>query len=326
MNSERFSNNFEEQLRLRSRYPLQAEDVDTLQVNVGYVCNQECKHCHHNAGPERTEIMNREVMGKCLEVIRTEKIPTVEITGGAPEMNPNFRWFIRELTAIKSKVIVRSNLTVMLLEGMEDLPEFLKSNRVEVIASLPCYTLNNVDSQRGDGVFTISIQVLKLLNSIGYGEEGSGLSLNLIYNPGGAFLPGDQKLLEKDYKAELHDNFGIKFNNLYTITNMPIARFKTQLEERGEYESYLNLLIRAFNPEAVEKVMCRKLVSVGWDGTLYDCDFNQALRLKCSASVPQSIFEFTKGALASRNIVTGNHCLGCVAGAGSSCSGALSEV
>ncbi len=323
---ESFSREFDRQLFKCSKTPLKAVEILTMQINVGYLCNQSCEHCHLNGGPDRTEVMSQEIMEKCLEIVQLERVPTVELTGGAPEMNPNFRWFVRELTGTGARVIVRSNLTAMLEDGMQGTPEFLKECGVEVIASLPCYSPDNVDSQRGHDVFRRSVKVLRFLNSIGYGIDGSDLKLNLIYNPGGASLPGDQGELEEVYKRKLSSDYGIFFNNLFTITNMPIGRFEAQLKERGKYISYMNLLIESFNSEAVEKVMCLKQISVGWDGSLYDCDFNQALGLKCSHNGPQSVFEFSRDSLEAREIVTGKHCLGCTAGAGSSCSGALDAI
>ncbi len=310
-----------------ARYDLPAlratGSVSTLQVNVGKLCNQACKHCHVDAGPHRTEIMTRETVDRVLDAVRRYHIETVDITGGAPELNPSFRFLATEARRAGAHVIVRHNLTVQFTPGMDDLPDFFRANRLEVIASLPCYTAEQTDSQRGRGVFDQSILALRRLNDEGYGREGSGLSLNLVYNPVGAFLPPDQNLIERDFKRELHARHGLVFNNLYTITNMPISRFLEYLHRSGNYEPYMERLVNSFNPRAVDGLMCRTMVSVGWDGRLYDCDFNQMLELPVAAGNPRTITDFDPAALGNRAIVTRGHCYGCTAGAGSSCGGAV---
>jgi radical SAM/Cys-rich protein len=314
---------FDAALREVSLFPLRAYAVDTIQINVGKLCNQSCAHCHVEAGPNRTEIMTRETMQLCLDVITSCGIVTVELTGGAPEMNPHFRWLVERCRETGCHLVVRSNATAMLEPGLTDIPTFCRDHGVEIIASLPCYTLENVDAQRGSGVFNKSIKVLKALNELGYAAEGSDLVLNLIYNPGGAFLPGDQDALERDYGQHLGDEHGIRFNHLYTITNMPIGRFKKHLDANNEYDDYMNLLIGSFNPDAAKQVMCRHLISIGWDGSIYDCDFNQVLNMMVNHGAPAHLEDFDCGLIGRRRIVTGLHCYGCTAGAGSSCSGAL---
>ena len=314
---------FDNCLKETEQYPLIAERTEIFQINLGKLCNQMCNHCHVEAGPHRTEIMNREILELCLEILKQNKIPVIDLTGGSPEMNPNFKWFVAECSKEKFNLKVRTNLTVMLEPSYEDIPQFLKDHNVEIVASLPCYTMENVDKQRGKGVFNKSIKVLKILNYIGYGERGTNLVLNLVYNPGGTFLPGDQKSLECGYRNKLNEEFGIKFNNLYTITNMPIGRFKQFLLETGEYNKYVNLLINSFNPYAAINVMCKETLSIGWDGTIYDCDFNQMLNLPCNHGVPNYIKDYDHKLMNQRRIVTGIHCYGCTAGYGSSCTGTL---
>lgn len=303
-------------------YPLSAAGINTLQVNVGRICNQACRHCHVEAGPMRTEVMSRETMELCLEILGNSDVLTVDITGGAPEMNPNFRWFVEECRRLDRHVMVRSNLTILTEPGYEDMPDFFAGNSVEVIASLPYYLEQNTDSQRGRGVFAKSIEALKRLNSLGYGKEGSGLILNLVFNPGGAFFPPSQKALEEDYKREMQKRYGISFNSLYTITNLPIGRFLSYLTTSGNFERYMGKLVSSYNPSAAAGVMCRSLISVGWDGTLYDCDFNQMLGMAVNHGAPSHLKDFDLSKLSSRQIVTGIHCYGCTAGAGSSCGGA----
>lgn len=297
--------------------------VKTLQVNVGKLCNQACKHCHVDASPKRTEIMPREVVNVCLGALHEFNIPTLDITGGAPELIPDFRYFVTEARAIGANVIVRHNLTVMHEEGHEDLPEFFAENRVEVVSSLPYFNAAKTDSQRGTGVFDKSIEAVKRLNDVGFGVE-SGLTLNLVYNPVGAFLPPDQASIEADFKRELMARYGISFNNLFTITNMPIARFLDWLRRSGNETHYMSKLVNAFNPATVEGLMCRNLISVDWTGRLSDCDFNQMLDMPLANDLPQTIFDFDLGKLAERRIVTADHCFGCTAGSGSSCGGAVS--
>ncbi len=316
---------FKDKLHQVGHAPLRAVALDTLQINVGKFCNQTCRHCHVDAGPTRTEVMTRETAELVVGVLRRHPIPKVDITGGAPELNPNFEYLVREARSLDRPVHVmdRSNLTVFYEKGKGHLPEFLAEHQVEVIASLPCYTEANVDAQRGLGVFNKSIEALRWLNRLGYGRPDSGLILNLVYNPLGASLPPPQETLEKDYRHQLRKGFGIEFNRLDTITNMPISRFLNDLTRQGAYERYMELLFEKFNPSTVDGVMCRSLISVGWDGKLYDCDFNQMLEMPVNHGLPRHIRDFDYFLLGRREILTGNHCFGCTAGSGSSCSGAL---
>ena len=297
--------------------------VSTLQVNVGKLCNQACLHCHVEAGPRRPEQMSAAVADRVLELIASSpSLDTLDLTGGAPELNPHFRRLALAGRSRGLRVIDRCNLTVLSEPGQEDLAEFLAANQIEITASLPCYTPGNVDSQRGRGVFDRSIAALQQLNRLGYAQPGSGLVLNLVYNPLGASLPPAQAGLEADYKRELRGNFGIRFNQLFTLTNMPIKRFAEALHRSGETEAYLDLLVSRFNPATVDGLMCRSLVSIGWDGRLFDCDFNGMLELDASGTT--TIFELRSlNAFASGRIRTGSHCFGCTAGAGSSCGGSL---
>jgi radical SAM/Cys-rich protein len=311
--------NFEEKL---GGAQLRSATLDTLQVNVGKLCNQACKHCHVDASPIRTEIMSRETIEACLEALRKYKIPTLDITGGAPEMIPDFRYFVTEAAKTGARIIVRHNLTVMFEENQTDLPEFFAENKVEVVSSLPYFLQMQTDAQRGRGVFDKSIEALKKLNSVGYGID-KNLVLNLVYNPVGAFLPPEQFAIEADFRRELYTRYGIVFNNLFTITNMPIARYLDWLRRSGNEASYMQKLINAFNPATVDGLMCRNLISVDWTGKLFDCDFNQMLDLRVKENLPQTIAAFDAGKLANRPIVTGAHCFGCTAGAGSSCGGAV---
>lgn len=299
-----------------------AETIDTLQVNVGKLCNQACKHCHVDASPKRTEIMPREVVDACLRVLKNFKIPTLDITGGAPEMIPDFRLFVTEARKLNTKIIVRHNLTVMFENGQEDLPEFFAANECEVVCSLPYFLEQQTDAQRGGGVFEKSIAALKRLNAVGYGVE-ENLALNLVYNPVGAFLPPSQEAIEADFKRELKQRYDIVFNNLFTITNMPIARYLDWLRRSGNEAAYMQKLLNAFNPATISGLMCRNLISVDWRGKLYDCDFNQMLELNLPANYPQTIFDFDFEKLKKRQIVTANHCFGCTAGSGSSCGGTV---
>ncbi len=314
---------FETRLSEAGLHPLRATGITVLQINVGKLCNQTCRHCHVDAGPDRQEIMTRATAELCIRALAMTEIPTVDITGGAPELNPNFRWLVEQAKALGRHVMDRCNLSVLLLPSQIDLADFLAQHRVEVIASLPYYRAAQTDAQRGEGVFEKSIQALQLLNRVGYGQEGTGLLLNLVYNPVGAFLPPKQETIEAQFRRELAGRYGITFNRLYTITNMPISRFLEFLLERGNYEEYMERLANAFNPAAAAGVMCRYTLSVGWDGTLYDCDFNQMLDLPVHRGAPRHIREFEPAFLHRRRIVTGNHCYGCTAGAGSSCSGAV---
>jgi len=315
---------FKKKLEQLDELPLKASGIEIFQVNIGKMCNQVCKHCHVDAGPDRKEIMTRETMLLCLEILANSEIRTVDITGGAPELNPDFRWFVEEIKKLGKHIIVRCNLTIILAnKRFHDLPGFFKNHAVEVVSSLPSFTRDRTDKQRGDGVFDDSITALKLLNAVGYGIENSGLLLNLVYNPAGAFLPPSQEALEKEYKTELLKNFGISFNNLYAITNMPISRYLDYLLSSGNYDKYMQKLISAFNPAAVKHVMCRNTISVSWDGYLYDCDFNQMLDLPVSTGRSQHLKNFDPEALNNRDIVLSQHCYGCTAGAGSSCGGSV---
>lgn len=313
---------FEDKLSELDLYPLRPTKIDIFQVNVGKMCNQVCKHCHVDAGPDRKEIMTRETMQLCLNALKDTAIETVDLTGGAPEMNPDFRWFVEEIKKLGKHVIVRCNLTIILANPKyNDLPEFFKKHNIEVVSSLPYFTSVRTDAQRGDGVFDKSIRALQMLNAVGYGIQGSNLKLNLVYNPSGAFLPGDQLALQNEFKTKLAERFNIVFNELYAITNLPISRFLDYLRESGNYESYMEKLVNAFNPAAAIGVMCRNTVSISWDGYLYDCDFNQMLDLKVANEAPQHIRDFDIKKLEDRNIMLNQHCYGCTAGAGSSCGG-----
>jgi radical SAM/Cys-rich protein len=296
-----------------------------LQVNVGKLCNQTCKHCHVDASPKRTEIMTRETAEAVIDAVRRFRIPTLDITGGAPELNPSFRWLVSEARRMATHVMVRHNLTVMFEPGQEDLPEFFSGNAIEVVSSLPYFLEEQTDSQRGHGVFSKSIEALRRLNEAGYGREGSGLLLNLVYNPLGAFLPPKQAPIEADFKRELLNRYGIVFNRLYTITNMPINRFLVYLRRSGNEEHYMRKLVQAFNVGTVDGLMCRSLVSVDWRGRLYDCDFNQMLELPVGEELPKTIEDFDLTKFAGRRIITGAHCYGCTAGSGSSCGGAVTS-
>lgn len=320
--AERSAPNFDHALTERG-LALRRAATTTLQVNVGKLCNQACHHCHVEAGPKRTEAMPRSVAERVIALLTASNgVTTLDITGGAPELNPNFRWLVEEARRLDRHVIDRCNLTVLLEPGQEDLDAFLADHCVEIVASLPCYSTKNVDEQRGRGVFEKSIVALHRLNALGYGTGGPRV-LNLVYNPNGAFLPPAQATLESRYKAELAQQFGITFDHLFTITNLPIARFVDYLDERGSYDDYMNLLVAHLNPTAVPNVMCRALVSVGWDGTIYDCDFNQMLDLPLSGSTRRTVFELDTLTLEGLGIATGSHCFGCTAGAGSSCGGSL---
>ncbi len=315
---------FREKIAETGQAPLRPKKLEILQINVGYMCNQVCEHCHVDAGPDRKEIMTRQTMEQCLEVIRTTGAHTLDLTGGAPEMNPDFRWFVKEASrAGIQDFIVRSNLTIIRAnKKYHDLPEFFARYKVHVVSSLPHYTRGKTDKQRGDGVFDKSIEALRALNRVGYGMPGSKLTLDLVYNPSGAFLPGDQAALEADFKKALREDFDIEFNNLFTITNLPIARFLDYLIASENYEDYMAALVDAYNPEAVKNVMCRNTLSVSWDGWLYDCDFNQMLGLKVAGKV-KHIRDYREDLLQERDIIISQHCYGCTAGAGSSCQGAV---
>jgi radical SAM/Cys-rich protein len=297
--------------------PLTADDVRILQVNLGYRCNMSCRHCHVEAGPDRDRTMDEITACAVLAALQAGGLGTLDITGGAPEMSPYFRYFVEEATKTGCHVVDRTNLTIFFEEGMGYLPEFLSSRCVEVIASLPYYTENDVDRVRGRGTFEKCIRALQRLNSLGYGRADGGKKLNLVYNPGGAFLSPPQKVLEGDYRRELDRRYGISFDALYTFTNMPIGRFRQYLTRTGGLDRYMEKLARAFNPDAVPGLMCRHLVNVGWDGRLYDCDFNQLLGLALQPDRPQDIREFDPCRLAGRTITVGDHCYACTAGQGS---------
>lgn len=301
---------------------LDRTSLATLQINIGKLCNQTCEHCHVGAGPHRKEIMSRETADRILEWLASTDIPTVDITGGAPELNSSFRHLVREARSSGRHVMVRCNLTVIFEPEMEGLIDFYKDQRVELICSLPCYLEENVDAQRGDGVYRKSIRALQLLNEAGFGPPGD-LLLKLVYNPVGTHLPPPQQALEEDYRRELDARFGIRFHELFTITNMPITRFASYLKVNGQTESYMDLLRGAYNPGTLPGLMCRNLISVGWEGTLYDCDFNQMLDMAVGNGRPLKLWDVRPEDLIGRAIRVGDHCFGCTAGAGSSCGGAL---
>ena len=311
---------FDSALARHGLHPLRATGIEIFQINVGKLCNQTCRHCHVDAGPDRTERMTRETAEACMAALERTNATTVDITGGAPELNENFRYLVDASRARGRHVMDRSNLTVLLLRSQSDLAQFLADREVEVIASLPYFLAERTDAQRGAGVFDKSIRALQLLNRLGYGQGGS-LRLHLVYNPTGAFLPGDQNALEREFKRELDRRFQIRFDRLYAITNLPISRFLDFLVETGNYERYMERLVNAFNPAAARAVMCRDTLSVGWDGQLYDCDFNQMLDDTVGFGAPTHIRDFSQDLLENRRIVTGLHCYGCTAGAGSSCGG-----
>jgi len=314
---------FGEQLRRSGLAPLCATGITVFQINVGKLCNQTCRHCHVDAGPDRTERMSRETAEQCIAALSKTDIPTVDITGGAPELNPNFRWLVEEARALNRHVMDRCNLSVLLLPSQTDLAAFLAEHHVEIVASLPYYRAAQTDAQRGEGIFDKSIEALRRLNHLGYGRDGSGLLLNLVHNPVGAFLPPKQEAIEKQFRNALRAQHGVEFNHLYTITNMPVSRFLEFLVESGNYEGYMERLVNAYNPAAAAGVMCRYTLSVGWDGTFYDCDFNQMLELPVHPDAPAHIRDFDPARLHHRQITTGNHCYGCTAGAGSSCGGTV---
>src|SRR5262245_2780634 len=311
---------FEQSLAESGRGPLRADRIDVLQVNVGKLCNQTCAHCHVDAGPDRREVMSAATAELCLDVLARHDIPTLDVTGGAPELTPNFRRLVTRGRELGRRVIDRCNLTVLLAPGYTDLPDFLAAHRVEVVASLPCYLMENVDRQRGAGVFDKSIEALRRLNAVGYGRD---LPLTLVYNPLGPSLPPPQAKLEEADRHQLRSRFGIEFTRLFTITNMPISRFLDDLVRSGRLEAYMEKLIAAFNPAAADGVMCRNTLSVGWDGRLYDCDFNQMLDLEVAGPAPRHIFAFDRRTLANRRTGSRQHCYGCTAGAGSSCGGTI---
>lgn len=328
LNGEPFANgelpSFAKKIKETNQFPLKPKKLEILQVNVGYMCNQVCAHCHVDAGPDRKEIMTRDTMGLILDVIKTTEAHTLDLTGGAPEMNPDFRWFVEE--AAKAGIqdfIVRSNLTIIRANPKyHDLPDFFKKHNIHVVSSMPHWTKGKTDKQRGDGVFDKSIKALQELNERGYGMPDSSLRLDLVYNPSGAYLPGDQASMEKEMKAALMEDFGIHFHSLFAITNLPIARFLDYLVASENYEDYMYALVEAYNPTAVQNVMCTNTISISWDGWLYDCDFNQMLDLKVDNKI-QHIKDYNEDLLNDRTIQISQHCYGCTAGAGSSCQGVV---
>jgi len=315
---------FKNKISETNQFPLKAKTLEILQINVGYMCNQVCEHCHVDAGPDRKEIMTKETMQQILDVIKTTGAHTLDLTGGAPEMNPNFRWFVEEASKIGVQdFIVRSNLTIIRAnKKYYDLPDFFKKHNIHVVSSMPHWTRGKTDKQRGEGVFDMSIKALQELNAVGYGMPNSNLKLDLVYNPSGAFLPGDQMAMEKDFKKALLEDFEIQFHNLFAITNLPISRFLDYLIASENYEDYMFNLVEAYNPMAVENVMCTNTLSVSWDGYLFDCDFNQMLELPVNSKA-KHISEYKTELLEGRNIVISQHCYGCTAGAGSSCQGVV---
>lgn len=315
---------FQEKLAASNLFPLKPTDLAIFQINVGKMCNQVCKHCHVDAGPDRKEIMTRETMQLCLEILsKNPSFHTVDLTGGAPELNPDFRWFVTEIKELGKHIIVRCNLTIILAnKKFNDLPDFFKQHDIEVVSSLPFYSKDRTDRQRGDGVFDDSMKALQMLNEVGYGLEGNGLKLNLVYNPAGAFLPASQTALENEFRSALKRDYGISFHSLFAVTNLPISRFLDYLLQSGNYEKYMEKLVAAYNPVAAANVMCRNTLSISWDGFIYDCDFNQMLDLKVDCS-SKHISQFESAVLHNRNIVINQHCYGCTAGAGSSCGGTV---
>ncbi len=314
---------FAEKMKGVDLFPLKPKGLEILQINVGYMCNMECTHCHVDSSPRRKEITPKSILQKCLDVIdSTPSIKTVDLTGGAPEMNPDFQWLIEELSKRDVETIIRSNLTILVEGKFKTYPEFLAKHKVTIISSLPCYTEENTDAQRGDGTFNRSIKALKILNELGYGRQ-EDLPLHLVYNPNGAFIAPSQAKLEDDYKRELSERFNIDFHNLYTITNLPVSRFLEYLEANGRLNEYIELLANSFNPFAAGDVMCTNTLSVDWNGNLFDCDFNQILKMPVAVKKSRNIMDFDAEELGKRNIVLNQHCFGCTAGEGSSCQGSL---
>jgi radical SAM/Cys-rich protein len=315
-------NEFEKQITTDNTEGLYAKDLDIIQVNIGLKCNQHCKHCHVGASPQRTEMMGWDTMLLVVRIADQINAQIVDITGGAPELHSRFRDFVTLLRQKSLRVQVRTNLTALQEEGMETMPEFLRQNRVELVASMPCYLAENVNAQRGEGAYRRSIEALRRLNQLGYGVEKE-LVLNLVYNPGGPFLPPQQVKLEEDYRRQLKENSGVTFTRLLTITNMPIGRFQKELQRNNQEQQYMTVLRDALNPQTLDGLMCRHQLSIGWDGSLFDCDFNLALQWPVNHGAPDHIRKFEATSLRRRRIVTGDHCFGCTAGAGSSCGGAL---
>lgn len=315
-------NEFDKRVEASCGGPLDARAIDTIQVNIGLTCDLACRHCHVASSPKRTEQMSWQTMMLVIDAAGRAQIKSLDITGGAPEMNPNFQRFVKVARCKDLRVLVRTNLTIMLREGYGNLPEFYRDNGVHLIASLPCYLPENVKQQRGTHVYENSVEVIRRLNAVGYGRC-EDLPLDLVYNPLGPALPPDQARLEGAYRVELKNRFGLQFSRLIAITNMPIGRFLRDLERSGEHERYHQLLRDSFNTETIDGLMCRSQIHVSWDGTLHDCDFNYALALPTNHGAPTHIRDFDPSALAHRRIATGEHCFGCTAGHGSSCQGAL---
>ncbi len=314
---------FEQMLETSGLAPLRPTGIDIFQMNLGYMCNMVCKHCHVDAGPDRKEMMSRENLEQCIRAIEEMNAQTVDLTGGAPEMHPDFQWFVEQISKPGRTIIVRSNLTILVTNPKyRAFPEFFKKHKMDVTCSLPFYNKYTTDKQRGEGTYDRSIEALKALNDIGYGKEGTGLPLNLVYNPAGAFLPADQTALEADFKNNLMRKHGVEFNNLYTITNLPISRYLEYLLMSDNLDDYMEKLVEAYNPAAAAGVMCRNTISVSWNGILYDCDFNQMLEMPVETESSRHISDFDAETLMNRNIVVNQHCFGCTAGAGSSCGGA----
>ena len=318
------SGDFDEALRRHALAPLTAGGVEVLQINVGKVCNQTCRHCHVDAGPDRRESMSQDTMALCLSALGRSSIPTVDITGGAPEMHPHFRWLVEEVRRLGRHVMDRCNLTILETPSHRDLPEFFARHQVEVVCSLPHLDATRTDKQRGDDVFGTSIAALRRLNALGYGDGRSGLRLVLVANPTGAYLPGEQGALEASYRETLAREHGVVFDQLFSLTNMPISRYLEWLVETDNLDEYLELLARSFNPAATRGLMCKTTLSVGWNGSLFDCDFNQMLEMPTHADAPQHVRDFDASRLEGRLIAVDRHCFGCTAGAGSSCGGATS--
>ena len=318
------NNNFKNTILSINKSFARRISLENIQVNLGNMCNQKCIHCHVNAGPKGDKIMSKPVMDDITAFLAKKKRLILDITGGCPELNPNFKYFIEKIAPYAKKIMLRSNLTVLFEPQMEDLPEFYKRNKIKLICSMPCYTKENVEKQRGEGVFDKSIKALQVLNKLGYGKN-SDLEIDLVYNPGGAFLPGNQEGLEKDYKRILDEKYGIVFNHLLTIANAPINRFEQYLKANGNFDEYMKLLIDNFNRDIAGNIMCRNLLSVGWDGIIYDCDFNQALglALRDKQGKIMEIKDINPQDLEDKEIILENHCFCCTAGAGSSCAGAL---
>jgi len=304
--------------------PLVRARAEILQINLGKLCNLTCNHCHVNAGPKRKEIMTRETLDRVVDWFADSDIPTVDLTGGAPEMIPHFRYLIKRLRALtpRRRILDRCNVTILEEPGYEDMADFLCNHEVEIIASMPCYSAENVNAQRGEGVFDASIAALQKLNRFGYGRR-EDLPLHLVYNPNGAFLPAPQAALEGDYKRELQSHFGIDFHHLYAITNLPVSRFASWLKQNGKYEEYLELLVTSFNPATVSGLMCRNTINVGWGGEVFDCDFNQMLGMQWNNGKPLYLWDINATTVEGRTIATGDHCFGCTAGAGSGCGGSV---